>query len=162
MTRPCTVCGHDLHHEINVELVSPTRNYRRLAAQYGVSATALRRHAGEHLPKLLLKSTRGVEVARADDLLGTIERMIGRLEAFIDRAEEAEDGDAFLDHVAEWRKHIELLAKIAGQLQESQTNIYLNPQWVELEATIVNALAPYPEARSVVAAAIVEEVPNGR
>jgi len=56
--------------------------YRRIAAQYGVTEQAVRRHTKEHLPELLVQSTRAVEVARADDLIGNIERMIGRLEAF--------------------------------------------------------------------------------
>jgi len=50
----------------------------------------------------------------------------------------------------------------AGQLaQEGQTNIYLSSQWVQLEATIVTALDPYPDAAAAVATAL-EEVPNGR
>ena len=120
------------------------------------------RHAKDHLPKLLVESARAVEVARSDDLLGNIEGMIGRLEAFIDSAEAAGDSEEFRDNVAEWRKLIELLARIAGQLQEKgQVNIYLNPQWVQLEQTIVHALAPYPNARQAVAAALKEVESNG-
>jgi hypothetical protein len=163
LPRTCTICEHDLGHQINVDLVQPQRNYRRIAAQYDISDTALRRHAHDHLPKLLVESSRAVEVARADDLLGNIEAMTGRLEAFIDSAEAARDGEEFRANVAEWRKLIELLARIAGQLQEAgQINIYLNPQWVQLEQTIVQALAPYPDARRAVVGAIKEVEGNGR
>jgi hypothetical protein len=162
MGRTCTICSHDEHHSINVDLVQRTP-YRAIAVQYGVSKGALQRHSHEHLPKLLVESTRAVEVARADDLLGNIEDMIGRLEAFIDSAEAARDGEEFRANVAEWRKLIELLARIAGKLQESgQINIYLNPQWVQLEQTIVHALAPYPDARRAVVGAIKEVEGNGR
>jgi hypothetical protein len=163
MGRVCTVCAHDEHHSINVALVQRTA-YRNIAHVYGVSQYALMRHAREHLPKLLVQSSRAVEVARADDLIGTIEGMIGRLEAFIDRAEAAGDGQEFRAHAAEWRKQIELLAKISGELrQEGITNVFVNPQWVQLEATIVNALVGFPEAREAVLTAIEEEASsNGK
>ncbi len=161
MTRVCTICSHDERHSINVALVQRTA-YRNIAQGYGVSQYALMRHAREHLPKLLVKSSRAVEVARADDLLGSIGSMVDRLEAFLDRAEAAEDGPEFRAHAAEWRKQIELLAKISGELQqEGQTNIFLSPQWLQLEATIVTALEGFPDARDAVLTAI-EEGPNGR
>jgi hypothetical protein len=161
MPRVCTVCAHDERHSINVALVQ-REPYRAIARRYGLGRDALARHAREHLPKLLVKSSRAVEAARADDLLGSIGSMVGRLEAFLDRAEADEDGPEFRANAAVWRKQIELLAKIAGELQqEGQTNIYLNPQWVRLVARLVSALEPYPDARDAVLTAI-EEVPNGR
>lgn len=46
----------------------------------------------------------------------------------------------------------ELLAKLLGQLQETQAiNIILAPQWVELRTTILSALDPYPEAKLALA-----------
>ena len=162
MGRVCTVCAHDEHYSINVALVQRTA-YRNIAQGYGVSQYALMRHARDHLPKLLVESTRAVEVARADDLIGNIDRMIGRLEAFIDRAEADGDGEEFRANIAEWRKQIELLARIAGQLQEAgQVNIFVNPQWVQIEAALVNCLARHPDARRDVMAALREVSSNGR
>jgi hypothetical protein len=161
MGRVCTVCVHDEHHSINVALVQRTA-YRNIAQGYGVSQYALMRHARDHLPKLLVESTRAVEVARADDLIGNIDRMIGRLEAFLDRAEADGDGPEFRAHVAEWRKQIELLARIAGQLQEAgQVNIFVNPQWVQIEAAFMHALRDEPSARHKVIAALQEVSANG-
>jgi len=149
MPRTCTICTHDLRHEINVALVQRDP-YRHIASQYGVSTRALQRHSKDHLPQLLLESTRALEVARADDLLGAIEHMLGRLEAFLDRAEADQDGGEFRAFAGEWRKHIELLARIAGELQENQINIHLHPQWVEIQNILVSALSAYPEARAAV------------
>jgi hypothetical protein len=161
MARGCTICSHDEHYTINVALVQRTP-YRRIAAQYGVTEQAVRRHTKKHLPELLVQSTRAVEVARADDLLGNIEHMIGRLEAFIDRAEADGDGEEFRANIAEWRKQIELLARIAGQRQEAGTvNIFVNPQWVQIEAAFMHALRDEPSARHKVIAALQEVSSDG-
>jgi hypothetical protein len=162
VSRVCTVCTHDERHSINVALVQRDP-YRAIAGRHGVSRAALQRHAKDHLPKLLVQSSQAVEVARADDLIGNIDRMIGRLEAFIDKAEADKDGPEFRANIAEWRKQIELLARIAGQLQEAgQINVFLNPQWVQIEAAVVNALRQYPDARQAVVGALKEVSSNGR
>src|SRR5215213_10238547 len=67
MPRTCTVCRSAEAHLINVALVS-REPYRHIAAQYGVSTGALRRHAQEHIPKLLVQAREAVEQTRADDL----------------------------------------------------------------------------------------------
>jgi len=103
----------------------------------------------------LLKSEAAKEQANADDLMGDVREMLERLEFFMDKAEDAEDGEAFKDYLGEWRQGKALLAKVAGLLQqEGQVNIYYNPQWIQIENTIINALQPYPEAREAVASAL--------
>ena len=91
--------------------------------------------------------------------------MVDRLEAFLDRAEEARDGAEFRAHAGEWRKQVELLAKLSGELQQEGTvNLHLNPEWVELRTVIVQALDPYPEAKTAIVRAIAarrEEGGNG-
>ncbi len=79
-----------------------------------------------------------------------------------DRAEADGDGEEFRANIAEWRKQIELLARIAGQLQEAGTvNIFVNPQWVQIEAAFMHALRDEPSARHKVIAALQEVSANG-
>jgi hypothetical protein len=48
----------------------------------------------------------------------------------------------------------ELLARVRGELPEPTFAILLSPAWLELRAKILQALAPYPDARQAVAAAV--------
>jgi|SRR5690625_21162 len=50
--RPCTVCEHAERSEIDKALVRG-RPYRRIAKEFGLSEAAVRRHANNHVPKLL-------------------------------------------------------------------------------------------------------------
>jgi len=50
----------------------------------------------------------------------------------------------------------QLLAKLLGQLDErSQVNVLMAPEWLQVRAALLTALAPYAEARQAVAAALV-------
>lgn len=50
----------------------------------------------------------------------------------------------------------EFLAKMLGQLQQEGTiNILVAPEWLAIRATLLAALAPYPDARQAVAARLV-------
>jgi hypothetical protein len=48
MTRTCTICAHPDHQAIDKALVT-RQPYRRIATQFLVTDSALRRHAAEHL-----------------------------------------------------------------------------------------------------------------
>ncbi len=56
-------------------------------------------------------------------------------------------------------RQIELQAKLLGDLQqEGTTNITINAQWLSIRTVLMQALAPFPEARAAVAAALEEHV----
>ncbi len=51
--------------------------------------------------------------------------------------------------------HLELLARLMGELKDSPTfNVIVSPQWVIIRSLIVKALDPYPAAKDAVATAI--------
>ena len=120
MPRTCTVCAHEDAVLINEALVLHKISNRSIAKQYGVDHNAVQRHR-EHIPRLLVKAAEAEEIAQADDLVHEIKTMVTRVRAFIDKAEAADDGPEFRAHAAEWRKQVELLAKIAGELQQEGT-----------------------------------------
>jgi len=50
----------------------------------------------------------------------------------------------------------QLLAKLLGQLDERpQVNVLMAPEWLQVRVALLTALAPHPEARQAVAAALV-------
>ena len=52
---------------------------------------------------------------------------------------------------------MELLGKLAGELKDAPTiNVVLMPEWRQLQAAVLNALAPHPDARRAVASALTD------
>ncbi|HUW08770.1 MAG TPA: hypothetical protein VM537_03530, partial [Anaerolineae bacterium] len=53
--------------------------------------------------------------------------------------------------------HIELLAKLVGELDDRpQVAVLLAPEWLTIRAAMLDTLRPYPEARAAVAARLSE------
>lgn len=153
MPRTCTVCAHDERHLINVALVRRAP-YRAIALQHGVSKDALARHSREHLPELLVKATRSVEAANADDLLSRVEALWGEALAVLEAAKGEHDHRIVLAAIDRAGRQLELLGRLRGELRDTTVNLHFHPEWLELRAVIVGALEPHPEAREAVAAAI--------
>src|SRR5215208_4731925 len=156
MSRACSVCTHPDAVLINEALVIDRTSNRAVARQYGLSKDALRRHR-EHIPQLLLEASQAMEVADADDLLSQVRDLQRRSLAILDQAEDAGELRTALSAIAQARSNLELLGRLAGQLQQAGTiNIHLHPEWIELRALILTALEPYSEARGALLTALEE------
>jgi hypothetical protein len=113
------------------------------------------RHKVEHLPAHLLKAKEVQEAARADDLLDQVRNLQTHSLDILERAEKAGDLRTALAAVSQARGNLELLGKLAGELDERPVvNLNVSPEWLELRAVIVGALEPYSEARESVLRAI--------
>ncbi|MDP9438680.1 MAG: hypothetical protein M3P49_08040 [Actinomycetota bacterium] len=125
-----------------------------VAAVYGVSYDALRRHKANHLlPETRERLATDEELADVD-VLAEMRALYRRMLAFLERAEEADAWPAVRAFHAEARRDLELLAKLVGDLDERpQVNVVIAPR---VQEAILNALAPYPEARIAVADALEE------
>jgi hypothetical protein len=136
--------------------------YRRIAAEYQLSETSLRRHAKEHLPALLSKARAAVELADADDLLSRLEALHSRTLAVLEAVEGTENHSVALGAIREARSNLELIGRVTKELDSGTTlNLYLSPQWLSLRALIVGALEGHSEARNAVLVAI-EEASSAR
>jgi hypothetical protein len=88
------------------------------------------------------------EVSHAEDLLARLTSIMQRLDAFLDRAEAAQDGPEFRATAAAILRHVELLAKLRGELQEGVVvNLNLHQEWRLIKSTVYRVLEPYPEAK---------------
>ena len=74
MAMLCSVCNNAQVEEINKEIISGTP-IRRIAARFGLSASAVARHKKKHLPETLLQAREAAEVAHADDLLAQVQEL---------------------------------------------------------------------------------------
>lgn len=69
----------------------------------------------------------------------------------------ADPRDLVLKTAGRLQPQIELLAKLLGELDDRpQVNITLSAEWVQIRTVLLDALAPHPEARASVSAALLE------
>ena len=156
MPRKCTICHHVEREEIDAALVRRD-TFRNIAAQHGVSTSALVRHSDDHLPKALLKARDVAEVAAADNILGQMQDLRERALAILTKAEDSDDLRTALGAIRECCRCIELLGRLAGELQDGATvNIIISPEWKALQTAILGALEPYTDARLAVAGALAD------
>lgn len=154
MPRACSVCANDQAHIINVALVQ-REGYRTVAHQHGVSVDALKRHAKEHIPKLLARAKDAIEVAEADTLLDRLEALQSRTEEILEEVEGTDLYGVKLGAIREMRRNLELIGEVTKELDRTPTlNLHLKPEWLELRAVIVGAVEPYPEARESILRAL--------
>ena len=113
MPRRCTVCDHETRTSIETALISGAP-LRDIAGRYGVSKSALERHKADHLPAGLAKAREAEEAARADDLLSHVRGLQGRTLAILESAEVSGEHRTALAAIAEARRNLELLGKLAG------------------------------------------------
>jgi transposase-like protein len=160
MPRRCTVCDHPKRHSIGETLVSGAP-YRSVAKRFGLSESAVYRHKVEHLPTHLLKAKEVEETTRADDLLEQVKDLQVHALDILERAEKTGDLRTALAAISQARGNLELLGKLAGELDERPiVNLNVSPEWLELRAVIVGALEPHPAAHRAILRAL-ESVGNG-
>jgi transposase-like protein len=154
MPRRCTVCEHPERHGIDEALVTGAP-YRSVARRFELSESAVYRHKTEHLSAHLLKAREVEEAARADDLLVQVRNLQAHALDILERAEKSGDLRTALAAISQARGNLELLGKLAGELDERPVvNLNVSAEWLELRAVIVGALEPYSEARGAVLRAI--------
>jgi len=92
-----------------------------------------------------------------------LDRLLARVEAAdagltVERWESthADPRELVLKTAQQLTGQTQLLAKLLGQLDERpQVNVLMAPEWLQVRAALLTALAPYTEARQAVAAALV-------
>jgi hypothetical protein len=140
MSRNCTVCAHVERPLIDAALVSGEAN-RRIATQYGLTEAAVRRHKSEHLPLHLVQAHEAAETADADSLLAQVQSLNRETLDILGQAKEAGDLRTALMAIGQARGNLELLAKLAGELQQEGTvNLVISPEWRSVRSAILEAL----------------------
>jgi hypothetical protein len=148
--RRCTICGHQAIAAIDRALIAG-RPIRGIARTFGVSEDALGRHC-THLPKALIKAHDVAETIRADELLAEATALQTIAWQLLLAAEAQEDPRTALMAAREIRGCLDLLARLLGALRDQPTvTLIAAPEWLAVRGAILQALGPYPEARTAVA-----------
>jgi len=149
--RPCSVCQHPDRPAIDMMLVNH-KPFRAISRQFGLSKAAVLRHHDEHLGETLAKATAAAETARADDLLEQVRALRTKSLQLMLAAEKSGDLRTALAGIREARACLELLAEMSQQLDRRPVvNLTISAEWLQVRATLLDALRPHPEARQAVA-----------
>ncbi len=154
MPRACTVCTHAERETIDRALVGGATS-RAIAAQHGLSNGAVHRHQTDHLPAALVKGKEAQEEAHALDIVKQLKTINAVTFEILAAARKGRDSETALKAIDRVQRQIEMQAKLLGALNDGTVvNILVAPEWLEVRATLLVALQPYPEARHAVAAAL--------
>ncbi|MDQ3043664.1 MAG: hypothetical protein M3R06_00735 [Chloroflexota bacterium] len=98
--------------------------------------------------------SRGVE---AVDLLAELKALRGKAVSLLLQAERAGDIRTALQGIREVRSTLELWAEVQGELDRRPTLnlLAVSPEWLQVRATLMTALIPWPEAKRAVVAGLV-------
>ena len=152
----CSCCTHPEREAIDAALVNRD-SLRDIAGHFKVSKSAVERHKAEHLPATLAKAQDAKETAIADDLLAQVKALRGKSISILQKAEAAGYLRTALLGIREARSCIELLAEMEGEINRNpQINIHVSAEWLAVRSVLLKALQSHPEARTAVAAALVE------
>jgi hypothetical protein len=159
--RKCSACHHPKLADLNREVVRGTP-LNAVARQFGLSQSAVHRHARSHVSEKLRREiavelTKGTAQAVADDLNGEaveikggLARIVRELEAILNRAKGRGDDPLALVSLKELRATLLDLAQVYGSLKSELTvNVNLNdsPQWLQLRDVLLDVFERHPQAK---------------
>ncbi len=157
--RPCTICNHADRAAIDGALVAAGVAVSQISRRFAVTPDALARHRQNHMPTLAMSEGRRaaavVEAERGAGLADQADQLRATALRLLAAAEAAGDLRTALQGVREAARCLELVAKLTGEIEAGATvNVLVAPAIITLQATIIAALAPYPDARAAVARAL--------
>jgi hypothetical protein len=153
----CTVCNHPSRSAIEQALVAGRSN-AAIAVEFGsLSKDAVRRHRDRHLAPAMKGAMASREGRAGRTAVDRMEDLYARAEALLTAAEQGGKAGLALGALKELRSIVELLARLTGELDERPqvtVNLAASPEWLQVQAVILQALTAHPEARQAVAGAL--------
>ena len=114
--RKCTACSHKARKVIDSAIVGGG-SIRHISAHFGLTPSALSRHAREHLPAKLTKAHKAREATEADALLSEVTAIKANMLSLFALHVKDRPGVA-IQATGTQLKALELLAKIQGRIEE--------------------------------------------
>jgi hypothetical protein len=102
-------------------------------------------------------AARAVDDARqAFDVVQALRAINDETRTILREARAVKANGLALQAIARLERQIEVQARLLGQLQDGPTvNLIVSQEWLTVRGALLEALAPYPEARAAVAARLV-------
>ena len=164
----CTICSHEKRSQIELGLVYKVP-MPVLSRRFGVGRESLRRHRHNHIsPQVaaaILEAQKpsaidleALQASESEGLLSQLVSQRARLQTHSEMASELGDVRSAVVCERAITSNLELVGKLLGQLVQRHevrsTSLLISPDYLELRATLVRALQPFPEAARAVGAAL--------
>lgn len=168
---PCTVCAHEKRDELERDLASGV-SQRVVAKWFGISFSAVGRHARNHLPgrlaeRLKAHAEEGHGIA-SRSVLDRLREIHGETWALAKSLQGKKDTETRLRVIQRLERQLELEARLLGEIDGGASvvvNLSASTEWASVRAVILETLDAFPEARLAVAFALQaasEAPPDGR
>lgn len=118
MPRTCTVCAHSDRAEIDQRLLAG-EPFRRIAARFGTSASALVRHKGSDIPGTLVQAKQAADDVQADTLFERVKGLAAEAKAILEEARASNNHSVALQAIGRAEKLLELEARLLGELNDA-------------------------------------------
>jgi hypothetical protein len=152
MPRACTVCNHPERVQIEQAIVSGIA-FRRIAAQFSISATSVRRHKENCIGEAVQALQAEREVQSAWNIFTEMEWIHTETHLIYNDTRAEMDHASSLRALSESRKLIELQHELSSQSDDDLRTAFME-QWESIRKILFDALAPFPEAKLAVARAL--------
>lgn len=153
IARTCTICNHPDRIAIESAIVTGT-SLRDIAGQFDVARSSVARHADSHITESVQQSQEAQEEARGLNVVQQLKYINDVSLDILKTARKSKELDLALKAIDRISKQLELQAKLLGDIDRPQVNVYLSPEWQSIRSTLVQTLLPYPDARIAVATAL--------
>lgn len=153
MPRTCSLCRSGSREGIDHAVVDGD-SLRDIAGRFGTSRSSVFRHR-QHVSQALMKAAEVREVTVAGSILERLQRAHEEAWAILEEGRRDEDQEVRLRALARIERQLELEGRLLGELQAAPVvNLVLTPDWLRIRSALLDALAPFPEARAAVASAL--------
>jgi len=115
----CTICGHEARREMEQAVVGGVP-VKHVAARYGLSYAALRRHLRAHLPQAVVEAGEASDRAQGSALLAQARHFREQAGEILVGARARGDDRTALHAIREGARCVELEAKLTGEWVERQ------------------------------------------
>jgi hypothetical protein len=154
----CTFCNHRDAALLEQQIAIKQLNQVQAAKIVGCNKSTVSRHMANCVPK---KMAEWVKPGPAkEETLNVVSELVRSHENLLSLYQEArakEDIHAAIKVLEAERRHLELVAKLTGQLNEApQISFLQNPQYLTLKQTLIKKLEPYPDLRQEISQALIE------
>ncbi len=163
----CQFCNHRDAALLEQQIAIKQLTQVQAATIIGCNKSTVSRHMANCVPRKMAEWVKPEQAK--EETLNVVNQLVRSHEELLELyeiARDKEDIHAAVKVLEAERRHLELVAKLTGQLQEAtQVSFLLNPQYLTLKQTLIRILEPHPELRQEVSQALIEaeeELNNGK
>ena len=142
--RTCVLCGLEPQKRAEIERdLANGRSLRSIAGECDCSKESVRRHRMNHVPGKIAKAAEKMELSDGINVINALIEQYEIVQRFLKQAIEGGKVAEVALMLKEGRKHIELSARLSGELNGPTTQVnLLNPEFIWLRDTVFNSLNP--------------------